>query len=286
LTVAPYRKWVPRGPDGAALGFGGEEVIAGLAGLTFVPTGPGRYTIGYEKLPRERAAAWLSIAGLLLGGLGLAFGRPLTMAERIHGPLARRISLALALVTVALVVVGSIRRQRRQLADTWAPVLSYHEKNRRLGGGVARVFVSDLVDARDYRVAVDPRDQCDGMLTKDSMPGCSQAEERPHVSMTYRSPFLYRCLEVTVPPRGVLELRAEDLDPDVAVMGFFKRITRGPGGDDLRWIVSGEDRARAVRSSRRHFHASPDAHQGTFVLSFSNENVLPEQLCVSMATAR
>jgi hypothetical protein len=208
------------------------------------------------------------------------------MAERLHGPTARKISLGLAVATVGVLVVGSLQRQRRQLAQTWEPVLAYHEKNRRLGAGETRVFVSDLIDARDFEVAVDSDDRCDGMLTKDSLPGCSQAEERPHVSMTYRSPFLYRCLLVTVPPRGILEVVADDLDPDVAVLGFFKRLKRGPGGDQLEWVVTGEDKARPARNSRRHFHVLPEAHQGEFRLSFSNQNVLPEQLCVSMATAR
>lgn len=286
LTLAPYRKWVPHGPDGSPLTIGVEEPISGLAGLTFAPGGPGRFTLRYEKLPRERNAVWVTIAALLACGIGLAFGKPLAMAERIHGAGARRIFVGLSLATVAVLVVGSMRRQQQKLADTWAPVLDYHERNRRLGAGVSREFVRDLVDARAYRVAIDPKDQCDGMLTKDSMPGCSQAQERPHVSMTYRSPFLYRCLVVTIPPRGLLEVRAEGLDPDLAVLGFFKRTTRGRGGDDLHWLVSGEERSRPARDSRRHFHAQPEDHQGTFTLSFSNENVLPEQVCVSLATAR
>lgn len=286
LTLAPYRKWVPRAADGQALPIGGDEVIGGMAGLVFTPAGPGPISIGYEKLPRERGAVWVTLAALLGCGVGLAFGRPLSMAERIHGPMARKISLALVAATGLVLVLGSFQRQQTKLAETWEPVLAYHEKNRRLGDGVSRVFVRDLIDARDYQVATDPGHRCDGMLTKDSLPGCSQATERPQVSMTYRSPFLYRCLLVTVPPRGILEVVAEDVGPDLAVLGFFKRIKRGRGGDELEWMITGEARPRAVRNNRRHFHVQPEEHDGTVRLSLSNRNVLPEQVCVSMATAR
>ncbi len=285
LTVAPYRKWVPRTEDGTALPVGGEAVLKGLSGLAFIAPGPGRVTLHYEKLRREEIAAWASAFGVGLCLLGLAFPRPLRMSARGQSQSSRKLTLGAAIVVGGLVLLLGVRRQRTVLAQTWQPVLDHHLSTKRLGGGIDRVFTRDLVDSRAYRIVIDPGDVCDGMLTKDSMPGCSEADQRPRVSMTYRSPYLYRCLRVIVPPRGLLEVAVDDLGANESVLGFFKRLTRGRGGDKLRWVISGGKKPRATRGTRRHFHAQPEDHQGTFVIQFQNENLHAERLCLSLAAA-
>ena len=286
LTLAPYRKWVVRTPDGEILPPSGDKVLSGLAGLGFRVPGPGRYVISYEKLPREEITAWISLVALLLVALALTRGKPLEMAQRLHSPLALRVSLWLSIASVAVIVALGLVRQRRLMAESWQPIMDHHNKTRRLSDGVERTFYRDLVASRSYRVISEPGTSCDGMLTKDSMPGCSNASQRPRVSMEYRSPFLYRCVRFVVPPRGSVEVVVDDLDADEAVLGFFKRAGRGRGGDQLRWSVDGHDELQAARSSRRHFHVQPEQHAGTFTLRLENDNDHHEEVCASIASAK
>jgi len=277
---------VSRTTSGDVLAQSGEDVLGGMAALAFTAPGPGRVTISYEKLPRERIAAWTSLAALGLGLVALAWSRPIPMAERIHPPSARRISAVLGLITLCLLSAWAVRRQGERLAQTWAPVMTQGPKARRAGDGAPQTFGRDLVDDRSFRTILEPGDICEGILTKDSMPGCSAAAQRPRVSMTYKSPYLYRCLLLTVPAQGRAQVIVDELEHDEVVIGFLKRLTRGRGAEQVTWTLAGDDRERALKSSRSHLYVAPEDHTGTFSMQFDNANPHAEQLCLSLATVR
>jgi hypothetical protein len=285
LTIAPYRKWVARDASGASLKLSVHKRSRGLSGLAVLTSQPGKVTLRYEATQRERIAAWVSLIALFSCLGALAFPRPLAMAERLHSPAAQRLSAILAGLTLLIALAIAARKADRQLVETWKPVIEYHVETRKLSEGTERTFSRDIIDDRDYRIVIDPGDACDALFSKSPLPGCSEASARPRVSTAYRSPFLYRCLRVDIPPRGTVEIIVDDVPPTEAVLGFLKRRSDGRGGDELYFTVTGAEGPRVAHSERRHFHVRPDQHQGTVSIELHNENLHVEAACVSLAAA-
>ncbi|MBL9105038.1 MAG: hypothetical protein JNL82_29100 [Myxococcales bacterium] len=177
--------------------------------------GPGRLELRYTTPPRERALGWVSLAAALVALGALLLRRPLEFAERLQTPAARRISVTLTALLCAAVLALAVRRQAQQLGRTWEPLAP------------GATLVADLVDTGAYAVTMTPADPCDGLGGKDARHGCSAARDRPRRALLYRDPYLYRCLWVTVPPRGSTTVRFTV--PDGArLTGLIQRQT--PGG--------------------------------------------------------
>lgn len=221
LLASPDRHWhatfIPA--DGAApepLPLTPIHLYSGaLTGTRVDLPGPGRLELRYLTPDRERLLGWLSLAAILAALAALAFRRPLEFAERLHAPAARRISLALTALAAALVLALAVRRQSHQLARTWEPLL----KN--------TTFVADLVDQGAHTVKMRPADTCDGIAGKDAHHGCSRARDRPRRAFLFRDPYIYRCLWLTIPPRGRTTVTF-DPPAGTTVRGLIDRRT--PGG--------------------------------------------------------
>lgn len=217
LLATPDRNWhatfVPADGTPTPLELTPASLFAGeITGTRVTLPGPGRLELRYARPARERRLGWLSLVAALAALAALAFPRPLRFAGRLVGPTARRVSIALSALIAALVLALAVRRQTAQLARTW--------------NHVARdaSFVADLVDIGAYAVTMRPSDLCDGLAGRDARAGCSPARDRPRRATLFRDPYLYRCLWVTVPPRGRTEVRFAAPD-GTRVTGALQRQT-------------------------------------------------------------
>jgi hypothetical protein len=233
-------------------------------------------------------ANWLSLAVVVLMLAGLASKRELQLAVRLESERASRISWALGLVTLAAILVGGYLRQERKLAETWTHLLDAHGRSDRLSKGRALRFRKDLVDTGAYSVVRSTTDGCDGTLGKDAMAGCTNVDARPRVSMAFRTPYLYRCLRVQVPPGGSLDITLHELRDDDDLAGFF--VKEGPNLDGLELRLPGDDEFHhpPMQGSRQHFHVTAEARGGgeQAKLELRNASPRPHALCFAMAAAR
>ena len=268
LLATPDRKWhatfVPAaGGDPVALDMPPTSQFSGdLTGTRVTVPAAGRVELRYVDPPREQGLAWLSLAAALATLVALGFRRPLQFAERLHSPVARRISVGLTAVTAALLVVLAVRRQANQLARTWEPHVGQ------------ATFVADLVDSGAYHVEMQPADTCDGLGGRDAKHGCSAARDRPRRATYYRSPYLYRCLWITVPPRGHTVVRL-DPPPGARILGQFQRRT--PGGKANKRLTYKIGKSKPIRLKER---AEPLA---SAVVTFDNGGADSEQVCIIAA---
>jgi hypothetical protein len=287
IPVAPYRKWRAVRSDGEPVPLEPVSIAGGVPGMRLTFPAADELTLSYRAPKRERVAGWLSLAVIGLVLAGLFSTRELQLAVRLESERATRISWALGIVTLAVILVGGYLRQERQLAQTWAHLLEAHSKSTRLSKGRALRFRADLVDTGAYSVVRSNTDGCDGTLGKDAMAGCTQPDTRPRVSMAYRMPYLYRCLRVQVPPDGSLDITVHDLREDDDVALFFVR--EGPTHDGLELRVTGEPEFRRPPSSspRQHFHVPAEAREGAdeAKIELRNGSVRPQVLCFAMAAA-
>jgi hypothetical protein len=265
LLATPDRHWqatfVGDGPP-QPLEPAPANVFADLTGTRVTVPGPGRVELRWQPPARERALGWLGLAAALAALLALGRSRPLAVAERLHGPAARRLSRALAALTLAALLALAVRRQHQQLARTWAPAL-----------GQAR-FVADLVDAGRVAVTTHPADACDGLAGRDARAGCSEAAERPRRATLYRDPFLFRCLSVAVPPRGRSVLRF-DVPEGARVLGALVRQTAA--GKRNKKLAYKAARARVALGDRL------ERFEAAHTLELHNGSGEPERVCVAAA---
>jgi hypothetical protein len=288
IPVAPYRKWRAVRANGEPVQL--EPAMIGgssVPGTRLLFREADELTLSYRTSTRERVAGWLSLVIIVLSLAGLFSTRELQLAVRLESERATRISWALGLVTLAVILVGGYLRQERKLAETWAHLLEAHSRSGRLSRGRDLRFREDLVDAGAYSVVRSNTDGCDGTLGKDAMAGCTQPDARPRVAMVYRMPYLYRCLRVQVPASGSLDITVHDLREDDDVALFFVRD--GPNFEGLELRVTGETEFRRTpsQSPRQHFHIPAEARGGAdeATIELRNASVRPMPLCFAMAAA-
>ncbi|HLT38858.1 MAG TPA: hypothetical protein VK034_21370 [Enhygromyxa sp.] len=287
IPIAPYRKWRAVRSDGEPVKLAPVSLIGGVPGTRLSFADADTLTLSYQAPTHERVAGWLSLAVIVLVLAGLASRRELSLAVRLESARASRISWALGLLTLAVVLVGGYFRQERKLAQTWSHVLDAHGRSERLGKGRALRFREDLIDAGAYSVVRSNTDGCDGTLGKDAMAGCSQAHARPRVSMVFRAPYLYRCLRVEVPARGSLDITLHDLRDDDDLAGFYVREGPNLDGVELRLPGADEFRRSPDQAGRQHFHVTADARGGgdQAKIELRNAGARAHALCFAMAAA-
>lgn len=287
IPVAPYRKWRALRSNGEPVEPGVATMAGGVPGMRIAFADADVVTLSYQTPTRERAANWLSLAVIVLVLAGLASDRERQLAVRLESERATRISWALGLATLAVVLIGGYVRQERKLAQTWTHLLDAHARSQRLGQGRTLRFREDLIDAGAYSVVRSNTDGCDGTLGKDAMAGCVQADARPRVSMAFRAPYLYRCLRIEVPARGSLDIILDDLRDDDDLAGFYVR--EGPSLDGLELRLPGTDEFRPPpeQAGRQHFHVTAEARGGgdRAKIELRNASSRPHAMCFAMAAA-
>lgn len=292
IPVGPYRKWRATQSDGDPVELDGTSLVGGIPGMKLKFREAGAMTLEYRTPTRERVALWISLASILLILAAISAGRlstrELQLAVRLESERATRISWAIGLLTLAVILVGGYVRQERKLAETWARVLAAHTRSDQLGMGRELRYRRDLIDAGAYSVTRSNTDGCDGTLGKNAMAGCTQPDTRPRVSMTYRSPYLYRCLRVEVPARGRLTITLHGLRDDDEIAGFAVRERSKLDGLDMRLPGQIEFHHPWGRHRRQHFQVSADTRGGgeLATIELRNNASRPHTLCFSIVAAQ
>jgi len=282
LPFAPHPKWVAT--------LGGEPLEISVvrrwkkttaATHVTVPHN-GELKLVYQDTESERRARWIALVVGLAALAGLAWGRPLSVAARApeagrappQGQPLRAIVFTLAAVAAVVVVH---QRQATQLAFTWETLAA----ERRDTKDKTLAFESDLVVEGDLAVTRTPTKVCVGILGKDNLDGCTEADHDPRESFLYRNPFLFRCLRFTVPPSGSAVVTAPSLNDGTWLMGTVLRVDRKGKGDKLsmrtkrRWQRMG-NRARDVLVGGKGSTDPP-------TIEIRNQSTRNEAVCVSLA---
>ncbi|KIG13447.1 hypothetical protein DB30_08074 [Enhygromyxa salina] len=283
LPLGPYRKWSAVRDDGKRFKLEPVALARGLPGVKLPFKRPGTVTLEYRTPTIERAAMWISNVAILLL-LGLMFSnRELQLAVRLQSPRALKISWALGLLGVAGILVGGYVRQQQRLEDTWTKIAKDHMSSKRLAGGRKLKFRSDLVDDGGYAVTRSTTDGCDGTLGKDAMAGCTSVDARPRRSMSFRAPYLYRCLRVQVPGRGSLEIHLDGLEAEDDLAGFFVRENRTFEGLSVRLPGEPDFYSPVGTSKREHFHLTAEGRAGATTIELRNDQSRDQAVCFSLA---
>lgn len=282
VPLGPYRKWSAVRDDGKRFKLEAVALARGIPGVKLPFAGPGTITLEYRTPTLERVAMWISNAAILLL-LGMLFsGRERQLAVRLQSQRATRISWALGLTGLAALLVGGYIRQEQRLDDTWTKIAKDHMSSKRLAGGRKLQFRSDLVDDGSYSVTRSTTDGCDGTLGKDAMAGCTSVDARPRRSMSFRAPYLYRCLRVQVPARGSLEIELEGLQAQDDLAGFFVRENRNFDGLLVRLPGQAEFYTPNGASKREHFHVTAEGRAGAITIELHNELARDQAVCFSL----
>lgn len=285
LPVGPYRKWSAVRDDGSAVSLEVASLARGIPGLQIPFRGPGVVSLEYTTPKRERVALWVSLVGILLLFACLTSSRELQLAVRLQSERASRLSWALGIVTLSVVVIGGYVREEQQLEVTWKRLLDEHRKSPHLAKGRELRFRADLVDSGAYTITRSNTDGCDGTLGKDAMAGCTQADARPRESMVFRAPYLYRCLHVQVPANGTLDIDLEDLRETDDISGFFVRDQQH--FDGLSILLPGQATPIVPKQQQRrhHFHVTTDARGDASTIHLRNDAIRAQGLCFVLAAA-
>jgi hypothetical protein len=277
LPIGPYRKWSAVLDDGSKPPLSSAMLVRGIPGVKLPFERPGVVTLEYTTPTRERVALWVSLIGMLLLLACLGSNRELQLAVRLQSDRADRLSWALGIVTLVVVVIGGYWREEKQLAVTWERVLDEHRLS-------DHRFRTDLVDSGAFSVTRSSADGCDGTLGKDAMAGCTQADARPRKSMVFRAPYLYRCLHVMVPANGTLDLELEDLRDTDDLVGFFVRDQQFFDGLSIQMPGQEASTLPAQRQRRYPLQVVGD-REGATTIHLRNEAIRAQGGCFVLAAA-
>lgn len=286
LPIGPYRKWTVVREDGSTHRLEGATLARGIPGVQVPFTGPEVVTLVYSTPTRERVAMWIGVAGWLLLLACLISNRELHLAVRLQSERASRRSWAVGIATLAVIVIGSHFREQQQLGVTWKRLLDEHRQTLASAKGRTLSFRADLVDSGAYAVTRSSTDACDGILGKDAMAGCTQADGRPRKTMVYRAPYLYRCLHVRVPANGTLDIELEDLQQDDDISGFFVRDQQHFDGLSVQLPGRGKPLVPQHRQRRHHFHVTAQSRNGASTIHLRNDAIRAQGVCFVLGAAK
>jgi hypothetical protein len=277
---APHLRWQAT-LDGAPLEINEAKRVTGLTLLTVEVPSSGQLELTYSRTPLERAAGWLSVLACVAGMLALALGQPLRFRTR---PLPRRLLVpaVVLLACVAIVAVSAV--QAGKLERTWqhfAADRAYRNAASPTDEDAATsdlpIVVRDLVDDGAFEFRRSPQRVCNGLQSKNVLPGCSEAEHAPVTATTYRAPYLYRCVEFGVPPGGSVEVVLGDGTHDV-----LGRLTRRLLGSPGRHLVFGVGRKpKKLRVDEVDFFAPAKGEPPVAVLYNGGRHI--ERFCLAAA---
>ena len=282
LRQAPHLRWEAT--------FNGEPVdiepakrITGLTLISVRVPGSGRLELTYRRSFKERAAGWVAAFAWILGLGALALSRPLTFRPR--AALDRTWWPAAVLVAiVAFVAVQGI--QASNLEGTWQ-----HFAADRAYRGAPKPEDEDATDDERPRLIRDlidddavvfkrtPARVCNGLNGKDVLAGCGEAEHQPVRATTYRTPYLFRCLEFGVPPGGAVEIVLGDGGHDV--LGRLTRRLLGAPGRKLKFGVG--KAPEKLASDNLDFFVRAEGTDGAPVATLVNNGRHMERFCLAAA---
>lgn len=279
LDVPPYRKWRVT-VDGVPAALEPERVAGeAFSGTRVELAAPATVRLRHVTPSRERAARWLTLLVLVAVGVGLASPRPLPSLAISPSPRVVRVGLVLALIGLIPAGWWVHRRQRTRLATTWEAV---DEAVRAPAGAQPTAFVRDLVMADDWWVAHQPADHCSGLLGRDAKAGCSAAGVRPRMRMLFARPYLYRCLEVTLPARGFAQAHFP-AGPHEQVVGTLQRRAQSGSGNHLEWRIQNlNEKGKKLGNGRKTFRVDADRVGDGVVVRLRNRSSRLETVCMAL----
>ena len=248
----------------------------GVTSTQFEVESDGELQLRYAVSGIERGMGWVSLAVWILGIVALASGRALPLSTTPVPARLRRGLVVAAVVLGAFVLWFSAARQRASLEATWV------EAAKEIGYSRADddpTFVRDLVEADALAIEVDPEPRCHGLLTRDVGSGCTDVDLRPHLHTLYRAPYLYRCLEFTVPPDGKAWVQLGDGGHDV--VGTLLRREEGTTGEDLKFGIAFAP--AELRTSKRDYRVDMRHNATGAVATIENNSRHSERFCISAA---
>ena len=248
----------------------------GVTATQFEIESDGELQLRYEVGSIERGMGWVSLAIWVLGLLALASGRELQLSRAPVSARVRRGLVVAALVLVVVVAWFAMARQRASLEATWV------EAAKEIGYSRADsdpTFVRDLVEENALAIEVLPEPRCHGLLTRDVGSGCTDVDLRPHLHTLYRAPYLYRCLEFTVPPKGTARVQLGSGGHDV--VGTLLRREEGTTGEDLRFGIAFAP--AELRTSKRDYKVDVRHNATGAIATIENDSRNSERFCISAA---
>lgn len=282
IPLAPYPRWKAT-LDGAPLELGGTPVLPGVRGTKIERRDDERFEPGQRVvLTYERLGGplrFVSLGALALALAGLAFGTVLGPTTRQALP--TRLTLGVTVGTIAVVSLLAWRRQEAQLEITWNEIYEEQVGTNYVDGAEDLGLARDLASKGGISVETEARTECDGMLGKDARANCVGANELPHLSITYREPYVYRCLSVTLPPHTEMRVHL-DIEGDEVAAGFVDFSARRTGREMTVKFPTRPAPDRFRRTKQRSFQLSAD--NPSFELSNVSER--SQTACIAASAAR
>jgi hypothetical protein len=120
-----------------------------------------------------------------------------------------------------------------------------------------------------------------GLHEKNVLSGCSEAEHATSTAFLYREPYLYRCVELTIPPLGEARVTFEGVGAGQLVVGTLVRVVHEGPGRDVRYAFVG--RPTELGNRPRFLRLEGDHVADGRPLVLTNDRRVPERVCVSAA---
>ncbi len=280
LRQAPHLRWEATF-EGEPIDILPAKRVTGLTLLSVNVPGSGELELTYRRTAGERVAGWVSLFAWVLGLGALTRGRPLRFRRRP----TLVASVPVIVVGGVLAFIGVERTQATNLERTWQDFAADRAYR---GAALADEdasedqrarLVRDLIDENAVVFTRNPSRVCNGLTGKDVLAGCSEAEHQPVRATTYRTPYLFRCLEFGVPPGGVVKIELGSGGHDV--LGRITRRLLGAPGRGLRFGAGTAPR-KLVSDDLDFFVRAEDA-QEPVVATVTNDGAHMQRFCLAAA---
>lgn len=261
--------------EGEPLEISIDRTARGFAQMGFDVPGDGVIELRYQRTSLEAFGGWAGLTTWLSILLALFSGANIRWSPRPIPVHRRPVAVGAAVLLIVLAALFVRARQSRKLSQTWSEAAA--EINPHWDSDVG--FVRDLVADDELRFVVNPERICDGLMGKDVLDGCNDANHRPQPSAGYRKPYLYRCVEFTVTASGSASV---EFDPSGhAVAGFL--IRRESGNRRTRVELGVNEEPQGFRTPRRDFHLEAGEAGDIARLDVLNRGTQPERFCLAVA---
>lgn len=261
--------------DGEPIDIAIDRSARGFAQMGFDVPGNGTIELRYHRSSLERLGGWAGLTAWLCVVIAAVGGGRISWRPRPIPPRRRQLMIVLVALGVGVALFFVRARQRHKLSQTWTEAAG--EINSKWGDDIA--FVRDLVVEDELRIVVNPERICDGLMGKDVLDGCDDADHRPQPSAGYRKPYLYRCIEFTVSASGSASVEFDAAGH--AVAGFL--IRRESGNRKTRVELGVNAEPHGFRAPRRDFHLAATEAGDITRLDVLNRGTEAERFCLAVA---
>lgn len=280
VRQAPHLRWEAT-LDGEPLEILPSRSISGLTLSAVDIARSGVLEFRYRRRSIEDAAGWLALVTTLLAIASLIRGQPIPWPTRAwpkHVP-------ALLVVAGLLAWVFVRQRQDAQLDGTWQHIASkvaYRDApgpEEEAEPSQRPHLVRDLVIDEVVTVRRDPQRTCVGIMGKDVLAGCSEAEHEPSLATSYRAPYLYRCIEFGLSPGGRATI---DLGPgNEDIVGVLERRLMGSSGKGVRFGTLGDP--TRLQRDKTNFYIAKGTAEPRATATVVNAGRHIEHFCIAAA---